>query len=107
MQVSIVSDDPVNDPQILNDLCAKWGYTGFLPDGVTPQTQIDFVNAYVLAYIQGAAAQNEIDIATRAAQAQEAQAIATAQTQAQMEVQNVQEAPQAQPNPVQVNPPVP
>lgn len=68
MKISTTLDGP-SDPQILSGLCAKWGYTGFWPDGTTPQTQQDFVTDYLIKITQNGVISNETDVATRTASA--------------------------------------
>lgn len=55
--------------RVLNAICTRYGYTGFLADGVTAQAQIDFVKAWIITHVMNAVREQEANTAAAAAQA--------------------------------------
>jgi len=64
--ITLTIDDSIA-LRVLNKFCLRKGYTGFLADGVTPQTKIDFLKADLSYYIKRAVLEQEAGEASVAA----------------------------------------
>ena len=64
--ISLTIPNPIAN-RVLDSFCAKKGYTGFLPDSITPITKQDFLKADLIKYIKNNVAEHEAIIASNAA----------------------------------------
>jgi hypothetical protein len=62
--INIVNADAT---RIGNAVAARQGYTGFLPDGVTPQTKLEFVKVVVSRFLKHELKMYDAAIADQAA----------------------------------------
>ena len=53
--------------RVADAICEKFGYTGFEPDGITPQTKQEFVRKILIKYLKKSVAEHEAGNAGAAA----------------------------------------